>query len=295
VIYLLLAVIAGAAACGVIYALTPRRLPASEILKALDRERAAPLTARPAPAGWRGELGAQLARALSARGIQLRSLRADLAILERDLESLLAVKVLLAGSGLLFVPALWALMYAIGLHLSTQVPAWGALAAAAALFVLPDLEVRSNAASARAEFRRVVGTYLDLIAMSLEGGRGIPEALTAAAEIGHGPVFDRLRRAVTGARLTGASPWSALGELGREIRVDELLDLALLLDNVADQGARVRTTLTERARTLRARRTAEIEEMAGGRDQSMLIAQMLLATGFLAYLMFPALFKMVNL
>lgn len=294
-IYLLLALLAAASACGAMYVLIPRRMPAAAILQALDAQRDQHTATARSAAGWRGQVGGHLASVLAARGVELRSLRADLALLERDLESLLAVSVLLAGGGIVFIPCVWALAYLVGLRTSIELPLWASLAAALVLVVLPALEVRRDAKSARAEFRQVVGLYLDLIAMNLEGGRGVPEALLAAAEIGHGPAFAQLRRAVTAARLAGVQPWAALGALGARIRVDELVDLAAMLGNVADQGARVRASLTERARTLRVRRTAELEEAAGGRTQSMLIAQMLLAVAFLAFLMFPALMTMVSL
>jgi len=294
-IYVLFGALAGLAACGMIYALVPGKMQSAEILQALDAELAHIGPTRPAPIGWRAELGSHLARALAARGIQMPSLRKDLALLRRDLESLLAVKILLAAFGVILVPALWAFAAALGLRISGVLPLWGSLLTGAALFFLPDQEVRSQAKKARADFRRVISAYLDLISMNLEGGRGVPEALSAAAGVGHGPAFDRLTETVTGARLSGTSPWTALGRLGTEIGVDELVDLSIMLENVADQGAKVRQTLTERAKTMRARHGAEIEEAAGGRTQSMLLAQMLFATGLLAYLLFPALMKLVTI
>lgn len=293
-IYILLAALAGLALVGAIYALAPRKLQAAELLQALDAELAT-VTPRPRPTGWRAELGAQLEHAAAARGIRMRSLRKDLALLQRDIESLLATKLILATFGLIFVPAVWVFAAALKLHLTTQIPIWGSLLAAVGLFFAPDQEVRSNAKKARADFRRVVSSYLDLIAMNLEGGRGIPEALAAAAAIGHGPAFDRITEAVAAARITGSTPWTELGRLGHEIGVDELVELSVMLDNVADQGAKVRITLTERAKTMRIKRAAEMEEQAGGRSQSMLVAQMLLGVGFLLYLLYPAIMKMVGI
>lgn len=294
-IYLLLGAMAGLALCGVIYALTPRSVSAAEILHALEAERVSIPSLRPQAAGWRAEFGARIAAALAARGIELRSVRKDLALLERDLESLLAAKLLLAAVGVILAPWFWALAYLAGLHLGPQAPACAGLVLALVLFLAPDHRIRSQAKKARAEFRRVLGAYLDLISLNLEGGRGVPEALAAAAEVGHGPVLERLSEAVASARLTGITPWASLGGLGEQIGVDELVELSAMLENVAGQGAKVKDTLTERAASLRARRSAEIEESAGGRTQSLLLAQMLLAVGFLAYLLYPALVKLVGL
>jgi hypothetical protein len=72
-----------------------------------------------------------------------------------------------------------------------------------------------------------------------------------------------------------------------EIRVDELRDLAAALSLVAEDGAKVRESLTARAASLRRRELADLEGQAGERSQSMLVAQMFLVAGFLVFLVFP--------
>jgi tight adherence protein C len=123
--------------------------------------------------------------------------------------------------------------------------------------------------------------------MNLAGGRGVPEALMAASEIGGGWSMWRLRDALANARITGQTPWQALGALGEEIRLDELRDLAAALSLVAEDGAKVRESLTARAVSLRRRELADLEGQAGERSQSMLVAQMFLVAGFLVFLVFP--------
>ena len=123
--------------------------------------------------------------------------------------------------------------------------------------------------------------------MNLAGGRGVPEALMAASEIGGGWSMWRIRDALASARITGQTPWQALGALGEEIRLDELRDLAAALSLVAEDGAKVRESLTARAVSLRRRELADLEGQAGERSQSMLVAQMFLVAGFLVFLVFP--------
>ena len=294
-IYLMLGVLAGLSLCAALYLLIPRTAAAAEILRALDTQRSSMTAPHPTAAGWRAELGGHLSRTLAARGVHLRSTRKDLALLERDLESMLATKLLLTALGAVLAPCCWALAYLAGVHLSVQMPIWGSVLLAAVLFLAPDQEVHSQAKKARTDFRRVVGAYFDLVSLCLEGGRGVPEALSAAAQVGHGPGFERLSRVVASARLTGTTPWAALGRLGEEIGVDELVELAAMLENVASQGAKIKDTLKERSATMRARFAAEMEENAGGRSQSLLLAQMLLALGFLLYLLYPSLTKLVGL
>ena len=139
----------------------------------------------------------------------------------------------------------------------------------------------------RRDFRHAIGVFLDLVSMNLAGGRGVPEALMAASEIGSSWALGRIREALANARITGLTPWQALGALGDEVRVDELRDLSAALSLVADDGAKVRESLTARAVSLRRRELADLEGQAGERSQSMLVAQMLLCAGFLVFLTFP--------
>lgn len=236
----------------------------------------------------RAEVGRRIAEFYFQQGWEQRSLRADLAVLDRSWEKFLATKVLLAAAGLFFGPLLFAVVLTLGMGHSPVIPVWLALLFAAVFFFLPDLEVRRDAAAKRRDLRRVIGAYLDLVSMSLAGGRGLPEALMAAAEISDGWATHRIRSALADARITGISQWQALGALGEELGVEELKDLSASLALVADDGAKVRESLASRAETMRHRELAEIEGSAGEKSQSMLVAQLLLCAGFLVFLIFPA-------
>ncbi|MEU7383695.1 MULTISPECIES: type II secretion system F family protein [unclassified Streptomyces] len=237
---------------------------------------------------FRAQVGARIAEFYLQQGWEQRSLRADLAVLERSWERFLATKVLLSVAGLFFGPLLFAVVYTMGLGRSPVIPVWMALLCAALFFFLPDLEIRRDAADKRRDLRRVIGAYLDLVSMSLAGGRGLPEALMAAAEVSDGWANQRIRNALADARITGLSQWQALGQLGEELGVEELKDLSASLALVADDGAKVRESLASRAETMRHRELAEIEGSAGEKSQSMLVAQLLLCAGFLVFLIYPA-------
>lgn len=224
----------------------------------------------------RGEVGQRVAEFYLQQGWEQRSLRADLAVLDRSWEKFLATKVLLGVAGLFFGPFLFAIVWTLAIADSPIIPVWLALLFAAVFFFLPDLEVRRDAAEKRRDLRRVIGAYLDLVSMSLVSGRGLPEALMAAAEISDGWANQRIRNALSGARITGISQWQALGQLGEELGVEELKDLSASLALVADDGAKVRESLASRAETMRHRELADIEGSAGEKSQSMLVAQLLL-------------------
>jgi Flp pilus assembly protein TadB len=239
-------------------------------------------------ASLRARVGARLAELYLQQGWEQRSLRADLAVLDRSWERFLATKILLAAAGLFFGPFLFVIVWTMGFGSGPVIPVWLALACAVLFFFLPDLEVRRDAADKRRDLRRVIGAYLDLVAMNLAGGRGLPEALMAAAEVSDGWALRRIRNTLADARITGTSQWQALGRLGEELGVEELKDLSASLALVADDGAKVRESLASRAETMRHRELAEIEGSAGEKSQSMLVAQLLLCAGFLVFLIFPA-------
>ena len=240
-------------------------------------------------------IGRRLAQFYARQGWQLRSVRADLAILDRGWESFLTTKLALAAVGFFAAPVLYVLAWFAGIHVSVLIPVWLALTLAAIFFMLPDLEIQRDAKEKRADFRRVVAAFLDLVSMNLAGGRGLPEAIMSAAEISNGWAVIRIRNALTAARLSGQTQWAALGTLGETLGVEELVDLGHAIALTADDGAKIRQSLASRAETMRRRELAEIEGEAGQRSQSMLVAQLLLCTGFLIYLIFPAVIQITGL
>ncbi|MEU6850441.1 type II secretion system F family protein [Actinacidiphila alni] len=275
-----------------IRALMPGRRSAVNTVAQIDAMRAAgPVSsgsAAPAPTDLKGRIGQRVAQFYLQQGWEQRSLRSDLAVLDRSWEGFLATKLILAASGLIFGPFLFAVVWQLGMGSNPVIPVWMALIFGGVFFVLPDFEVRRDATDKRKDLRRVIGAYLDLVSMNLAGGRGLPEALMAAAEISDGWALTRIRNCLADARITGTSQWVALGNLGEELGVEELRDLSVTLGLVADDGAKVRESLASRAETMRHRELAEIEGSAGEKSQSMLVAQLLLCAGFLVFLIFPA-------
>jgi tight adherence protein C len=276
-----------------VLALIPGRRSLARQLAAFDAAYPSATGARRVP-GDRGEsravrrLGTILARFCAEQGWEFPSLRANLALVGKSFESYLAVKLLLAIFGLLLGPFLLAALALGGVRLPFAVPVWAGLLLAMIFFFLPDLELKQKVDKRRRDFRHAIGAFLDLVAMNLAGGRGVPEALMSASEIGTGWAMWRIRDALTSARIIGQTPWQALGALGEEVRIDELRDLSAALSLVAEDGAKVRESLTTRAAGLRRRELAELQGQAGERSQSMLVAQMLLAGAFLIFLIYPA-------
>jgi tight adherence protein C len=271
-----------------------------------QRQREAVLAARASgrPAGLGPETGSaarlQLAglmirRQLDLVGIRLPAgLRSDLSLTGRSIEAHLALTVLggvLGGAGLLVIGTL---LTSVVPAIPVSTPGVVALVGVIIGALLPTAQVASRATVRRRDFRHVVGSFLDLVALNLSGGRGVPEALNSAAGVSDGWAMVRLRDCLQAARLQGITPWLALGQLGEETGVAELRDLSAALELVADDGAKVRESLAARAASLRRRELADAEGRAQARSQSMLVAQMLLAVGFLIFLIYPAITRVLS-
>lgn len=234
-------------------------------------------------------VGASLDRALRGLGLRLDSLESDLRLTGRSIEQHMAQKVLLALFGLA-LPALLGTMWAvldIGPPFTVAV-AFG-VGLGAFFFFVPDLVVRSEAADRRKEFKRSLGSFLDLVVISLAGGAGVESALRDAAGVGRGWAFRQLHNALDVTSLTAETPWAALARLGTELKVDELVALASSVSLAGTEGARVRQSLAVKATSLRDHALAEAESEAEASTEKMAVPVVLLFVGFLVLVGYPAL------
>jgi tight adherence protein C len=174
-------------------------------------------------------------------------------------------------------------------------PAVVALAGGVLFFFLPDIDARKAASTRRSDFRRALYAYLDLVALEMAGSAAPAEALPNAAKVGYGWPLALLRDTLYRATRAGKDQWDALAELGIRIGVSELRDLGQLVKLVAHDGAKVRATLTARAATGRRRQLAAAQGVAGERDQSMRLAQIVLGFGFIVFLGYPAVVAIAGL
>jgi len=197
-------------------------------------------------------------------------------------------KALLGLVGLLLAPA-WAALVALG---GVAVPVPASLAATTALaaggWFLPEALLRADAAARRRDFLAALGSFLDLVVISLAGGAGVESAMTDAVGIGRGAAFGRLRDALEGTRLTGESPWTALSDLGDELDLPALRELAASASLAGTEGARVRASLAAKAAALRERQLADAESAASSATEAMAVPTVLLLTGFLILVGYPA-------
>lgn len=243
---------------------------------------------------WTTALGRPFVPGLRALGLPGVSIARDLLVLGRSTDTHVAAKAILALAGLLAPWLLQSLLALGGLPLGFEVPLVAAMLLAALGFLTPDLEVRAKAARLRAEFRTGLSAFLDLVWITMAGGAGIESALTDAAAIGHGPAFTQLRRALAAAHLTRAAPWAALHQLGEELDISELAELAASVSLAGTEGARVRASLAAKAHAVRTHHVTDAEAQAQAATERMAMPVTLLFLGFLAFIAYPAVNQVLN-
>jgi tight adherence protein C len=201
---------------------------------------------------------------------------------------------LLAGGGLLLPPLLWVGLDAAGLSLPLAVPVVLAMVAVPAGLAMPVASVLRRAGDRRTHFRVVVGTFVDLVVLGLAGGVGIEGALLAASQVSNDWAARRMARTLIRARDSGQSPWEALGRLGQQTGVDELVELAATLQLAGTEGARIRQSLSARSVALRRHQQADAESEANAVTERLFLPGALLLVGFLIFIGYPAISRILG-
>jgi tight adherence protein C len=262
-------------------ALRPRPVSLAKVLADLDRP-AAPTTLQPG-----SPVAVRTLELLAWLGVRTPARDQQLALAGTTPETWARAKLLATAAGVTVPLAGWAALTAAGIG----VPAAAgllALAGGVAGWVLPDLRLTEQLEARRKAFQYALSAYLDLVNVILAGGGGIETALVAAAEAGEGWAFARLRHALHRAQRINQPLWTAFDDLGAELGVAELRDLASSIGLAGAQGARIRASLAIKADTLRSHQIAETEAAAEATTERMNLPTAVLLLGFLVFIVFPA-------
>ncbi|MBF5082399.1 hypothetical protein [Quadrisphaera sp. INWT6] len=219
--------------------------------------------------------------------------RRDLAVLQLTPQAWLGQKAVLALVGLAFPSLMVAGLALVGAHLPVVIPVAASLALALALWFVPDVEVRTRAATARGEFARAVTAYIDLTALERAGGTGTTQSLENAAQVGGSWVFQRIRESLHRSRFSGSAPWQSLSDLSEELGVPELADLADIMRLSGEEGVAVYDNLRARSRGMRTALLAREHARANADSERMVVPVALLGLLFLCLLAFPALMRVL--
>ncbi|HEX8803955.1 MAG TPA: type II secretion system F family protein [Acidimicrobiales bacterium] len=239
-------------------------------------------------------VGASLARTMRNLGIGLQTLEPDLRLVGRTLEQHMVQKVLLGLFGLVLPMLVGSTWILAGTDISFTFPLGLSIVLGVAFFFAPDLNLRSEATTRRKAFKHALGSFLDLVVISLAGGAGVESALRDAAGIGRGWAYAQLRNALEVTQLTGETPWAALARLGEEVGLTELVELSASVSLAGTEGARVRDSLAVKAGSLRDHALAEAEAEAQATTEKMALPVVLLFLGFLILIGYPAIDAVVT-
>ncbi len=294
-VVVLLALFTAAAVIGVAYGLSRRRMSLDEVLDSWDRT--VPVERSGAGSGRRDpsvseRLGGPIVAQLLASGWAghrwvLRA-RSDLEITGTKPEVFTSRIVVLVGCCAMVPLVLWLLATLAGLGLPTAAAALCVVVGVPTAAALPVAGLIRRAADRRRHFRIVIGSFVDLVVLSLAGGVGIDGALHAASQVSSDWAAQRMGRTLLTARDSGAAPWEALEALGRELLVPELVELATTVQLAGTEGARIRDSLTARAASLRRHEQADAESAANAMTERLFLPGALLLLGFLVFIGYPA-------
>ena len=231
---------------------------------------------------------------LARSGLDRPELDRDLRVADRSREQHVIDKLTAGVAGLALPPVLGVIVTLGGVDLPVVLLVLTSAGLAVAGFVLPDLLVRRLAAERRRAFRYALSSYLDLVNVILAAGAGVETALADAAEAGHGWAFRQLQIAQDRARLAGESPWRAFHQLGEELDLPELREVASGLGLAGTHGARVRASLQARAQAMRSRDLADMEGHAEAATERMSVPSVVLVVGFIVFVGYPAAYEILG-
>lgn len=222
-------------------------------------------------------------------GHPTRARDADLAICERDLNRWVRDRLTWAALGASPAFVVVVLAAAGSTRFASPLTAVATLlVGVAGGWLYARVDLASDANKARREFRHALSGYLELVTILMAGGAGVETAMFDAAAVGRGPAFRHLRAALTAAQARREPPWRPLGQLGARLGVNELEELEASM-TLAGGGAHVRDSLTAKASGIRMKDLGQLESEAQARSETMVLPVMLMFTGFLVLIGYPAL------
>ena len=242
----------------------------------------------------RDRIGQAAAHSFGPLGIRSRRVERDLRAAGKTLEELAVAKLgmLILGAGL--PVGVWAVAWIGRAWISPLLVVAASVVAGGLFFLVPDLSLRERAQTRRRELRHQLSAYLDLVGLHLSGGSGVERALTDSATQGSAWGFVEIQRTLRQAQLANEPPWTALERLGQELGSAELEELAAWLLLAGTSGSRVRSSLHIKARGLRERALNEAETQAQQATERMSLPVVLMFSGFLGLIGYPALAAIVG-
>jgi Flp pilus assembly protein TadB len=293
-LWLLAGALAGGGLASLLWWLVPAQPDPGQAVERLTQTGHRPTSALPAPAGrpsLEQRLGLWAMRRLPDRLWRNAPAR-DLALMGKPLHVFYGEKVIFVVLCAVGVPLVgWMLSFTVAMPVA--VPAGVTVLAMFVAWFLPDGNLADAAKKARVEFRRALGSYVDLVALERNaGGSGTRQALENAARVGDSWPFRRIGDALARSRYSGDTAWDALSELAQEQGLADLDDLADIMRLAGEEGSQVVDTLQARSAELRHTILAEDQAQANVVGERMVMPTIGMAFTFVATLLIPALLRL---
>jgi tight adherence protein C len=240
-------VLLGAAAFWLKDALSPPSLPLDIALARL-RVSSGSVRDRPIDGAERAVRRAGESLGLPAR-IEAKY-RTDLRLVGQTVEEHLARRFVGFAVGVLAIPTLTGLAFAVGTSVPFLPPVWVSPALGIAGFLQPGRSLAIRAAVRRESLRYALISFLYSAASSMKSGDAREDAVEKAANAGEGWAFAELRAAHWDAWALSEDISVHVDRLGRELGNDDLRAVAATLAAGGESGARIADALVAKARSM---------------------------------------------
>ena len=155
--------------------------------------------------------------------------------------------------------------------------------------VTPFVDLHQAATRRRRHFCHSLATYASLVSMAMAGAMGWSSSLEVASTVSSTDwAMREIAQSLLWAQAYRKQPWEGLERLAARFDVPDLTDLARSMAQAGD-GARIRDSLDAKARSLRLKETAALEDSAAAVTQKMLLPGVLLMAGYGLLIFYPAL------
>lgn len=202
------------------------------------------------------------------------------------IEAHLMARITAASFGLLAGPLFGVLLGLAGFGLSFVFPVWVSAIGAAIGYSYAGARLRSRAEERRRSFTHALSAFLDSVAMRVAGVSAPEAAVREAAREGEGWAFEEIRQALYRASREDKTVWDGLGNLGDELKVRELRELASSVQLSVQMGALLGQSLSDMAKTVRHEILSAARSSASEATSRMGVANALLGLSFVLLIVY---------
>lgn len=216
---------------------------------------------------------------------------ARLSLQGRSIGDFYVAKALFTFAGLIFPLLIVWLIF--GTLNALQLPLLIGLIGAVLGWFLPDLQLRNQHEATRSDAASLIHVYIDLVILERLANRSAVQALTSAAGLSSAPIMQRIRAALTRARLQQRPPWRDFDELATELELPQLADLVDVM-RLDEQGASLVDSLASRVKELRDAQLTYEKQLAHETSERMTVWMALPVLVFALAFITPPLLQMAG-